>query len=258
MTFTIARQMVAAEVLKLRRNRGLMAFAFLLSVVVVVIAFGVAAAEHSSNPASNEPAGGSVGFEHTLRLLGLFFGTLTAALIGSEAGTADRSSGVFRDLVATGRSRLALFAVRAPAAILVTWVFTAVAYGVAIIGTFVFADGLATPTFSVIVQGLVWVLVTNAVVVALAVGVGSLTGSRAMTLTGVIGWQTVATQLIVNAPTLGSARNVLLTPALAQLAPISIPVAGIRMAVAAAWVVTVCWFAVPTAIGAWRTRTVDA
>jgi hypothetical protein len=30
------------------------------------------------------------------------------------------------------------------------------------------------------------------------------------------------------------------------------------MAVVAAWIVAVCWFAVPTLIGAWRTRTVDA
>ncbi|HTX46204.1 MAG TPA: hypothetical protein VMD48_08005 [Solirubrobacteraceae bacterium] len=258
MTFTIARQMVAAEVLKLRRNRGLMAFAFLLSVVVVVLVFGVGAIQHSSNPSSNGPAGGTEGFQHTLRLLGLFFGTLTAAVIGAEAGTADRSSGVFRDLVATGRSRLALFSVRAPAAILVTWAFTGVAYGLGVIGTFVFADGLPTPTASTIIQGLLWIWLANVVVVAFAVGVGSLTSSRAVTLTGVIGWQTVATQLLVNVTSLGSARHGLLTPALAQLAPVRLDVAGVTMAAATGWIVTLCWLAVPTAIGAWRTRTVDA
>jgi hypothetical protein len=30
------------------------------------------------------------------------------------------------------------------------------------------------------------------------------------------------------------------------------------IAAATGWIVTICWFAVPTAIGAWRTRTVDA
>jgi hypothetical protein len=258
MTFTVARQMIAAEILKLRRNRGLMAFAFLLSIVVVVLVFGVGEIQHSSNPSSNGPIGGSRGFEHTLRLLGLFFGTLTAAVIGSEAGTADRSSGVFRDLVATGRSRLALYGVRVPAGILVTWVFTGVAYGLGVIGTFAFADGLSTPSASMVLQGLAWVWLANAAIVAFAVGVGSLTGSRAVTLTGVIGWQTVATQLLANVTSLGSARHGLLTPALAQIAPIQLDVAGVTMATVTAVIVTVCWSVVPTMIGAWRTRTVDA
>src|SRR5581483_883352 len=132
MTFHTTRAMIGAEILKLRRNRALMGFAFLLSVLVVVIVFGYSAIEHSSNPAQNGPAGGLDGFHRGLRLLGLFFGGLTAILIGSEAGTADISSGVFRDLVATGRSRLALFAVRAPAAIVVTWVFIGIAYALAV------------------------------------------------------------------------------------------------------------------------------
>jgi ABC-2 family transporter protein len=258
MTFTVARQMVSAEVLKLRRNRGLMAFAFLLSVVVIVLVFVVGAIQHSSNPSQNAPAGGTEGFSHTLKLLGVFFGVLTAAVIGAEAGTADRSSGVFRDLVATGRSRLALYAVRVPAAVLVTWVFTGLAYALGVIGTFAFADGLATPSASTVIQGLLWIWMANVVVVAFAVGVGSLTGSRAVTLTGVIGWQTVATQLLVNIPSLGSARHGLLTPALAQIAPIRLDLAGVTMAAATGWIVTVCWLAVPTAVGAWRTRTVDA
>jgi hypothetical protein len=258
MTFTVARQMIAAEVLKLRRNRGLMAFAFLLSVVVIVLVFVVGAIQHSSNPSQNGPAGGTEGFSHTLKLLGVFFGVLTAAVIGAEAGTADRSSGVFRDLVATGRSRLALYAVRVPAAVLVTWVFTGLAYALGVIGTFAFADGLATPSASTVIQGLLWIWMANVVVVAFAVGVGSLTGSRAVTLTGVIGWQTVATQLLVNIPSLGSARNALLTPALGQIAPIRLHIAGVVMAATTGWIVTICWFAVPTAIGAWRTRTVDA
>lgn len=38
------------------------------------------------------------------------------------------ASGVFRDLVATGRSRLSLFLVRAPAAIIVTLAFTGAAF----------------------------------------------------------------------------------------------------------------------------------
>ena len=97
----VARQMIAAEILKLRRNRALMAFAFLLSVAVGGIYFGYNAIEHASSPAHYGPAGGTHGFERAVRVLGLYFGALAAILIGSEAGTADISSGVFRDLVAT-------------------------------------------------------------------------------------------------------------------------------------------------------------
>jgi hypothetical protein len=258
MTLSVATQMLSAEVLKLRRNRALMGFAFLLSVVVIVIVFGYTAIQHSSNPVANSPAGGIDGFHRALRLLGLFFGGLTAILIGSEAGTADIGSGVFRDLVATGRSRLALFAVRAPAAIAVTLAFTFVAYGLAVVGTFVFADGQPTPSASLVFQGLGWMALGNAITCALAVGVGSITGSRAMTLTGVIGWQTVATQLLLNVTSLGSARNVLLTPALGQLIPVGPNIAGIAMATGTAVIVLICWAVIPAALGAWRTRVRDA
>ena len=64
-----------------------------------------------------------------MRVLALFFGPLAAILIGVEAGTGDASAGVFRDLVVTGRSRLALFASRVPAALALCWlVITGVAY----------------------------------------------------------------------------------------------------------------------------------
>ena len=118
MTPVVARQMFGAEILKLRRNRAVMGLAFVLSICVVLLFFGYSAIEHASNPAMNGPAGGVDRFERAVRALALIFGALTAALIGTEAGTADLSSGVFRDLVATGRSRLSLFFVRAPAA---TW-----------------------------------------------------------------------------------------------------------------------------------------
>jgi hypothetical protein len=68
----------------------------------------------------------------------------------------------------------------------------------------------------------------------------------------------VATQLLVNVTSLGSARHGLLTPALAQLAPIPLDLAGVTMAGLTAWIVTIGWMVIPTAIGAWRTRTVDA
>lgn len=111
MSLALTRAMVGAEILKLRRNRSLLAFALLLSVGVSVVLFVYGQIQHASNPAKHAPAGGTDGFQHAVRALGLFFGGLVSILIGAEAGTADETSGVFGDLVATGRSRLALFAV---------------------------------------------------------------------------------------------------------------------------------------------------
>lgn len=259
MTLSLTRQMIGAEVLKLRRNRALLGFGLLLSVGVVLLFFGYNAVQHASNASQYAPAGGTQHFERAVRLLGLFFGALTGVLIGTEAGTADIASGVFRDLVATGRSRLALFAVRAPAAMIVTLALNAVGFLLSLAATFVFAGGTATPSVAQILEAAGWVALANVVIVALAVGVGSFTGSRAVTLTGVIGWQTVATQLLLNVSSLGNVREGLLTPALAQLNPFGLQVdGGVAMTSAVAVVVIACWALIPTVVGAWRTRTQDA
>jgi hypothetical protein len=259
MTLTIARDMFTAEVLKLRRQRALMAFASFLSVGVVVIFMGYVQLRHASNPGRYGPAGGVDGFKHLLRALGVFFGALVAILIGSEAGTADQSSGVFRDLVATGRSRIALFSARIPAALAVTLAFSVAAFAVGLLGTFLFAGGTATPSLSLVLEGFGWVVLANSVVAVLAVGVGALTGSRALTLTALIGLQTVVTQLIVNTSSLGDARDALITPALGQLIPVGGGVGvGIAMATGVAVAVLAGWAIIPTLLGAWRTNTRDA
>lgn len=258
MTVTVARQMIGAEILKLRRNRSVMAFALLLTVGVVVLMFGYEAIAHTSNPSHNDPAGGITGFTRGVRDLGVFFGMLAAILIGAEAGTADVSSGVFRDLVTTGRSRLALFGVRFPAAAIVTLCMTAVSYGLVLLGTFALAGGTSTPDLSLILQSAGWIVLCNVVVVALAVGVGSLTGSRALTLTAVIGWQVIVTNLLVQVTSLGSARDALLTPALTNLMPVRGGDGSVFMAAGTAVVVTCLWFIFSQALGAWRTRAQEA
>jgi hypothetical protein len=260
MTLTVARQMIGAEILKVRRNRSVMAFALLLTVGVIVTIYGYVAIRHSSNPFQNEPAGGILGMHRGIRNLGEFFGMLAAVLIGAEVGTSDVSSGVFRDLVSTGRSRLALFGVRLPAAAIVTLCLTGAAYVLVLVATFVFADGTPTPGLGLILQGAAWIALANVVVTAVAVGVGSLTGSRALTLTAVIGWQAILTNVLVDASSLGSARDALLTPALSNLAPLNLGSSDnpVSMATGIAVAVICAWLIVPQLAGAWRTRTQDA
>jgi ABC-type transport system involved in multi-copper enzyme maturation permease subunit len=258
MTLTVARQMIGAEILKVRRNRSVMAFALLLTAGVVVLMVGYTAIEHASNPGQNGPAGGMLGFTRGVRSLGEFFGMLAAVLIGAEVGTADLSSGVFRDLVTTGRSRLTLFAVRLPAAAIVTLCLSAISYGLVLIGTFALAGGTATPDLGLVLQGAGWIAMANIVVAALAVGVGSLSGSRAVTLTAVIGWQAIVTNLLVNLTSLGSARDALLTPALTNLMPVRGGDGSVFMAATTAVIVVCAWLISAQFAGAWRTEARDA
>jgi ABC-type transport system involved in multi-copper enzyme maturation permease subunit len=258
MNLYVTRQMLAAEILKLRRNRTIMVVAVLLTFGVVAIMFGYEAIQHASNPSQNAPAGGMLGFGRSVRSLGVFFGLLAASLIGTEAGTADISSGVFRDLVATGRSRLALFGVRAPAAVLVTCALSGATFLLTVALSFLLAGGTPTPSLTMILQSAGWILLCNAVVCAFAVGVGSLTASRGATLVAVIGWQTVATGLLMHIQSLGSARDWLLTAGLGQLMPGPDDIAGISMASGLAIVVVAAWAVVPTLVGGWRAQTTDA
>lgn len=245
--------------LKLRRNRGLMAFTFLLTTGAVVVYFGYGEIRHASDPAHWAPAGGIAAFNHAVGLVGLFFGSLAAILLGTEAGTADLSSGVFRDLVTTGRSRRALFAVRAPAAIFMTLAFTLPAYLIAVASVYPFAGGMATPDVSLLLQSVGWIVLANAVLATVAVGVGSLSGSRALTLTAVIGWQAIVSQLLMNATSLGSVRDGLLTASLGQLMPVPGDVGGnVVMGTGVAVAVLAGWVAVTGAAGAWRTIARDA
>lgn len=260
MTLTVARQMIGAEILKVRRNRSVMAFALLLTVGGIVIMYGYVAIKHASNPFQNEPAGGALGLHRGIRDLGEFFGMLAAVLIGAEVGTADLSSGVFRDLVTTGRSRLALFGVRLPAAAIVTLCMSAAAYALVVLAAFLFADGTPTPSLGLILQGAGWIALANVAVTAIAVGVGSLTGSRALTLTAVIGWQAILTNILINITSLGSARDALLTPALSNLEPLNLASGDhtVGMATGVAVIVIGAWLVIPQLLGAWRTRTRDA
>jgi hypothetical protein len=73
----------------------------------------------------------------------------------------------------------------------------------------------------------------------------------------VIALQTLVTQLLLNVPSLGSARDALLNLSLAQLIPAG-HAFDIRFASSTAVIVILAWAVVPAAIGAWRCKTQDA
>jgi ABC-type transport system involved in multi-copper enzyme maturation permease subunit len=256
----IALRMFDADLLKLRKKRGTLIWVIVLALAPVIVLFTVKAIQHSSNPVKYGPAGGTPGFTDGVRLLCLFFGPLAAVLIGVEAGTSDSSAGVFRDLVVTGRSRLALFASRVPAALAVCWTVMIVGYGLVLLGSFVFASNLPTPDFALILNGLGFTLLATGVVCVVAVGFASLTTSKPAAITALIGWQLVASPLIANISSLGKGRDAILSQAIVHFSPVHVGDRGasVTMGAGTALLVLAAWLVAFLALGAWRTRTMDS
>jgi ABC-type transport system involved in multi-copper enzyme maturation permease subunit len=193
-------------------------------------------------------------------VLTLFFGQLSAILIGVEAGTSDASAGVFRDLVATGRSRLALFASRVPAALALCWLVIGSAYALLLAGSFVFASNLPTPEAALILDGLGFTLLSASVLCVVSVGFAALTTSKPAAIIALIAWQVVASPLLANISSLGSARDGIMNQAIVHFSPVHTGGdhgAAVTMSGGTALIVLAAWLAVFLALGAWRTRTMD-
>ena len=107
---------------------------------------------------------------------------------------------------------------------------------------------------------MLWVLAAQGVLCVIAVGLGSLTGSRAASLVTLIGWEVIAGRLLAMTTFLGNARDVIPNVALGALKPGEpLPdtnglTMGVGLAVAVLVIWAVCWLGA----GAWRTHTRDA
>jgi ABC-type transport system involved in multi-copper enzyme maturation permease subunit len=256
---TIAQQMIGGELLRLRKKRGFIALVLLVVIAPVAVALGYNVIQHASDPVHHGAAGGLHNYTNLVEVLALFMGPVAAILIGAEAGAGDLAAGVFRDNVLTGRSRTALFLAKIPAALAVTLSVTAVGFAIAVAGTFAFAGGLPTPSASLILESAAWLALANAVVCVVAIGLGSLTGSRPGTITALVGWQLVLSPVLLRTGSLGSIRRGLLdgvvqflNPGPANGAPTVAMSVGVAIVVLALWM-----FVIPT-LGAWRSRTRDA
>jgi ABC-type transport system involved in multi-copper enzyme maturation permease subunit len=254
--------MTSADILKLRKKRSILIWALALVLVPLIGYFIVKVSLHSSNPSEHGPAGGIEGFKDGLRILGMLFGPLAGILIGVEAGAGDAASGVFRDLVVTGRSRIALFATRVPAALVITWLVSGLGYALMLVGVFAFASNLPTPSLALILEGIGFVALETGVICVVALGFASLTSSRPASIVTLIGVDLLVSPILANITSLGSSRKALLNQALAHFAPLADLRGGhgptITMSSGIAVVVIVGWLAMFLALGAWRTSTMDA
>jgi hypothetical protein len=251
--------MINSEILKLVRRRGLMGWVLLLTSGAIAIVFTALAIRHGSDPSKYRPAGGIKGFQD-----GGFFlasiGAAAAVLLGTMAGAGDIGAGVFRDLVVTGRSRLALFGVRSIGALAVFVPVMLVALAVLVIASVMLAGSLAAPSAHLILTGSAWILLTTCTVLLVSVGVSSLIGSRASSITLLLAWQLLISQLLLQISFLGAGRNALLLAATNHFAPAGMVGRGgfVTSSAALAVLVVLGWIGVSLGAGAWRTRRMDA
>jgi ABC-type transport system involved in multi-copper enzyme maturation permease subunit len=253
--------LVRAELLKLRKRRGLVLLAAALTILPMLIGFTVTYVLHATNPGDHPTAGGIDNYAGSLELLaGL--SVVTAILVGVTAGAGDVGSGVFRTLVVTGRSRLQLFAARIPGGLALLLPLVAAGFAVATTASIALAGSAPQPDIGLVVRSGAWVALQATVAFALGLGIGSVLGSRGMSIGLLLGWMLAVEPVLVAINTLGSLRIGLLGAAVRRLEPAALVSDGggpsVAMSLGAALTVVAAWTLVPLLAGAWRTRTRDA
>jgi hypothetical protein len=107
--------MVATRFLELAKRRGLMIALIAVLVGLPTVFLAVRLILHAVAPKTYGSAGGYDIFAGLSSGVLYTFGFILAAALGAAAATGDLSDGMFRHLVVTGRSRLALYLARIPA-----------------------------------------------------------------------------------------------------------------------------------------------
>jgi hypothetical protein len=252
-------RLVGAELLKLRKRRGLVAATLALGVLPMIVAYTILVMMHAANPAKYGPAGGLENFSGSMDILSQL-GIVAAILVGATLGAADVGSGVFRELVVTGRSRLGLFAARVPAGLAFLFPVVGAGFAVTAIGSIVFAGSLAAASVGLLVASAAWLALVTGLALVLALGISSALGSRGTTIGIVLGCQLVVMPLLLQIKALGSLREGVLVAATERIEPAALFEGGatVPMSLAAAVAVIAAWTVVPLALGAWRTCRRDA
>ncbi len=252
-------RLVRAEFLKLRKRRGLVVSALVLTLAPMIVAYIVLAILHATDPAKYGPPGSLQNFSGSMEVL-TQLSAVAAILVGATLGAGDLGSGVFRELVVTGRSRLALFAAGVPAGLAFLLPLVGGAFAITAVAATLLAGSAEAPSGSLLAHSAGWLALVTAPSFALALGVSSLLGSRGTSIGILLAWQLVAMPLLVQVGILGAFREGLVDAATNRLAPAALVDGGVAvpMSLGTAVVVLFAWTAVPLAAGAWRTCTRDA
>jgi hypothetical protein len=120
--------MIATRFMELRHRRGLMAALIFVNIGIPVVFLTIRLISHAVAPHSYGPAGGYDIFSTMVAGVLFIFGFIVAATLGCTAGSIDLTEGMFRHLVVTGRSRLALYLARIPAGLAIIVPLVAVGF----------------------------------------------------------------------------------------------------------------------------------
>lgn len=107
--------MVTTRIMELRKRRGLMIALIVVNIGIPTIFLTVRLLAHAFAPKTYGPAGGYDIFSGLVAGVMYIFGFIVAATMGCAAGSSDLTDGMFRHLVVTGRSRMAIYLARIPA-----------------------------------------------------------------------------------------------------------------------------------------------
>jgi hypothetical protein len=267
--------LIGAKFLELRKRRVLMTVTAAFTIGTPVIFYGIREIYHLSDPARYGPAGTHDAFA-TVAALMTWFGFIVAIMLGATAGTTDLTDGMFRHLVITGRSRLALYLARIPAGLSILLSLAAAGFTVAALATAFLggpepASAVAALPGDLTRSGL-WFELYLAIGFTVGLGLGSLMGQRTVPVVLLTVWQVIITPTLAShvLPHLINAERLVVGVAMDQLKPAVLagpagvgPTAGAQLAlppmptwamaaVIAGWIIG--WLA----IGAWKMITRDA
>src|SRR6202035_358081 len=124
------RSMIATRFMELRKRRGLMIALMLVTIGIPAVFLLIRLLLHAFAPHSYGPAGGYDIFTGLVAGVLYVFGFIVAATLGATAGSSDLTDGMFRHLVVTGRSRLALYLARIPAGLAIILPLIAIGFTV--------------------------------------------------------------------------------------------------------------------------------
>jgi hypothetical protein len=120
--------MIATRIMELRKRRGLMIALIVMNIGLPAVFLLIRLLAHALAPYANPPAGGSMIFVVLAAGFLPTFGFIVATTAGCTAGSRDLTEGMFRHLVVTGRSRLALYLARIPAGLAIVVPLVAIGY----------------------------------------------------------------------------------------------------------------------------------
>ena len=266
--------LIGAKVLDLRKRSVLMAITVAFTVGVPVIFYGIREITHLADPAHYGPAGATSAFATVVTLMAEF-GFILAVLLGATAGADDLTDGMFRQLVITGRSRVALFLARIPAGLSVLLPLAAAGFTVTALVTGFLnsppAPGEVVPSAGALAAALteagLWFELYLVVGFTVGLGLAVLMGQRTVPVVLLIVWEIILTPALADhvIPHLVNVQRLVVGVAMDQLKPAALAVGSVSgkfaipsmptwamAAVIAGWVIG--WLA----IGAWKMATRDA